>query len=191
MFNSGKRFRKLLEYLKPRYAQGGSSTAIPGLDLPDTIEEFYQQYELTYSPTNLRHRRPILEVKNVVDVNCSVVYNVIHSSMCTTEDKSAWGFHLFNIYQQYPDNLVRSTLAKMKNDMMIAQRKRSLVRYLKEAFYHVEVYLLTFIHTTCSFYYQEQEIVRNASELSALQAVYHVYTLVPFTVSVSCLSSFL
>ncbi|XP_045025411.1 general transcription factor 3C polypeptide 1 isoform X2 [Daphnia magna] len=125
------RFRKLLEYLKPRYSQGGNSSAIPGLKLPDTIEEFHQQYELTYSLANLRHRRPILEVNNVVDVNCNVVYNVIHSSMCTTEDKTAWGFHLFNIYQQYPDNLVRSTLAKMKNDMMIAQRKRSLVRNKK------------------------------------------------------------
>ncbi|EFX77102.1 hypothetical protein DAPPUDRAFT_321692 [Daphnia pulex] len=127
------RFRKLLEYLKPRYSQGGNSSAIPGLKLPNTIEEFHQQYELTYSLANLRHRRPISEVNNVVDVNVSVVYNVIHSSMCTTEDKASWGFHLFNIYQQYPDNLVRSTLARMKNDMMIAQRKRaiSLIRNKK------------------------------------------------------------
>jgi hypothetical protein len=126
MSNSEYRFRKLLEYLKPRYSQGGNSSAIPGLKLPNTIEEFNQQYELTYSLANLRHRRPISEVNNVVDVNVSVVYNVIHSSMCTTEDKASWGFHLFNIYQQYPDNLVRSTLARMKNDMMIAQRKRAI-----------------------------------------------------------------
>lgn len=119
----------MLEYLKPRYSQGGNSNAIPGLKLPSTIEEFNRQYELTYSLANLRQRRPILEVKNVVDINCNVVYNVIHSSMCTTEEKVAWGFHLFNIYQQYPDNLVRSTLARMKNDMMIAQRKRSTMRY--------------------------------------------------------------
>lgn len=72
----------------------------------------------------LRQRRPLQEVKNVVDIHCSVVYNVIHSSLCTMEDKASWAFQLFKIYQQYPDILLRSTLAKMKTDMMIAQKKR-------------------------------------------------------------------
>lgn len=116
-----------MDYLKSRYSQGMSGGT--SLKLPKSIEEFNQQYELVQSNTNLRNRRPLLEVHNIVDVNCSVVYNVIHSSMCTSEDKASWGFHLFNIYQQYPDSLVRSTLAKMKNDMMIAQRKRSLLKY--------------------------------------------------------------
>ena len=70
----------------------------------------------------------IIQVKNVVDIHCSVVYNVIHSSLCTLEDKASWAFQLFKIYQQYPDILLRSTLAKMKSDMMIAQKKRNLAK---------------------------------------------------------------
>ena len=123
------RFQKLLEYLKTRFSTGAFSSY--PIKLPNTIEEFHQQYELKHLIVNLRHREPILEVKDVVKVNSNVVYNVIHSSLCTTEDKASWGFHLFNIYQQYPDSLVRSALAKMKADMMIAQRKRALLRYNK------------------------------------------------------------
>ena len=123
------RFQKLLEYLKTRFSTGAFSSY--PIKLPNTIEEFHQQYELKHLIVNLRHREPILEVKDVVKVNSNVVYNVIHSSLCTTEDKASWGFHLFNIYQQYPDSLVRSALAKMKSDMMIAQRKRALLRYNK------------------------------------------------------------
>nr|CAH0105604.1 unnamed protein product [Daphnia galeata] len=127
------RFRKLLEYLTPRFSPGVSFSSYPNIKLPNTIEEFHQQYELKHLIVNLRHREPILEVKDVVKVNSNVVYNVIHSSLCTTEDKASWGFHLFNIYQQYPDSLVRSALAEMKSDMMIAQRKRaaSLIRSKK------------------------------------------------------------
>ena len=126
------RFQKLLEYLKTRFSTGAFSSY--PIKLPNTIEEFHQQYKLKHLIVNLRHREPILEVKDVVKVNSNVVYNVIHSSLCTTEDKASWGFHLFNIYQQYPDSLVRSALAKMKSDMMIAQRKRaaSLIRYKKK-----------------------------------------------------------
>jgi len=120
-----KRFRKMLEYLKPRYSQGGSTTSVT-LNIPDSFDEFHQKYELTISKANLRHRRPITEVNNKVDVYCSVVYNVVHSSLCTNEDKTAYGFQLANIYQQYPDSLLRSTRSRMQNDMIIAHRKRHL-----------------------------------------------------------------
>lgn len=122
------RFRRILEHLKPRYSQGGSASTGPALKIPDTYEKFHENYELTISSANLRHRRPITEVHNKVDIYCSVVYNVVHSSLCTSEDKTSYGFQLASIYQQYPDSLLRSTRSKMQNDMMIAHRKRHLMK---------------------------------------------------------------
>ena len=114
-----------MEFLTTRYSQSGNST-LPGLQLPDTPEEFAQKYVLSFSHANLRQRRTIVEINNVVDVRCSAVYNVIHSALCTEHDKAGWDVQLHRIYQQYPDILLRATLAKMKSDMMISQKKKNL-----------------------------------------------------------------
>ena len=114
-----------MQFLTTRYAPKGN-TAMPELLLPDTIDEFRRRYSLFFPQATLRQRRPLQEANNVVDIHCSVVYNVIHSSLCTSEDKASWAFQLFKIYQQYPDILLRSTLAKMKSYMMIAQRKKMI-----------------------------------------------------------------
>ena len=137
-----ERFRKLMEFLTTRYSQSGTHSAGGILTIPDTMAEFRAAYTLSFAQATLRQRRPLQEVKNVVDIHCSVVYNVIHSSLCTVEDKASWAFQLFKIYQQYPDILLRSTLAKMKSDMMIAQKKRSLAKYVALIFQKVKLLII-------------------------------------------------
>ena len=132
-----ERFRKLMEFLTTRYSQSGTHSAGGTLTIPETMAEFRAAYTLYFAQATLRQRRPLQEVKNVVDIHCSVVYNVIHSSLSTVEDKASWPFQLFKIYQQYPDILLRSTLAKMKSDMMIAQKKRSLAKYVRKLLDHL------------------------------------------------------
>ena len=119
------RFRKVMKFLMTRYSQSGNSSSVPGMVLPDTLAEFREKYVLSFSHANLRQRRPIMEINNVVDIRCSAVYNVIHSALCTEHDKAGWDIQLHRIYQQYPDILLRSTLTKMKNDMMISQKKKN------------------------------------------------------------------
>ena len=119
------RFGKVMEFLLTRYSQSGNSS-VPGTVLPDTLAEFHKKYVLSFPQANLRQRRPIMEINNVVDIRCSAVYNVIHSALCTEHDKAGWDIQLHRIYQQYPDILLRATLTKMKNDMMIAQKKKHL-----------------------------------------------------------------
>ena len=118
------RFGKVMEFLLTRYSQSGNSS-VPGTVLPDTLAEFHKKYVLSFPQANLRQRRPIMEINNVVDIRCSAVYNVIHSALCTEHDKAGWDIQLHRIYQQYPDILLRSTLTKMKNDMMISQKKKN------------------------------------------------------------------
>jgi len=116
----------LLEHLKPRYnsSQGGNTTALPGLDLPSTLDEFHRKYRLKFSHTGLRHLRPILEVANSDDIRSAAIFNIIHSDLCRTEDKTSFTHHLFNVYNQYPDALIRETVQKMQKDMTIAHHKR-------------------------------------------------------------------
>ena len=44
------------------------------LTIPDTMAEFRAAYTLSFAQATLRQRRPLQEVKNVVDIHCSVVY---------------------------------------------------------------------------------------------------------------------
>ena len=116
-----------MEFLTTRYSQTGNS-ALPGLELPNTIQEFNEKYTLSFSQAKLRQRRPITEVKHITDIRSGVVYNVLHSNLCTAEDKASWAFQLQRVYQQFNDSLARSTLTKMKSDMMVSQKKKSLNR---------------------------------------------------------------
>lgn len=38
-------------------------------------------------------------------------------------DKQSWSYHLFNIYQQYPDKILRAVLARSRADLMVSLRK--------------------------------------------------------------------
>ena len=51
----------------------------------------------------------------VEDVRQMVICSVILSSLCCKKDKYNWAFHLFKIYQQYPDQLLRKSLTKLRS----------------------------------------------------------------------------
>ncbi len=53
-------------------------------------------------------------------IRCSVLNALVTSSLCSTSDKSSWAFQLFKIYQQYPDNLLRDVMEKLKKDKMVS-----------------------------------------------------------------------
>lgn len=54
------------------------------------------------------------------------------SSLNCTGDKTSWSYQLFNIYQQYPDKLLRSVMSKTRADQMVSLRKRYLRTHIRQ-----------------------------------------------------------
>ncbi|XP_014245478.1 general transcription factor 3C polypeptide 1 isoform X2 [Cimex lectularius] len=98
--------------------------SLDNISIPDTLEEFKKAYK-TVVPKNLNMRYGTFnEVQNTVDILCSVVNTIIHSSLCCTTDKTSYSYQLFFIYQQYPDKLLRSVMTKCRTMSIVSCRKR-------------------------------------------------------------------
>jgi hypothetical protein len=67
-----ERFRKLMEVFTTRYSQSGTHSVGGTLNIPDTMAEFRAAYTLLFAQATLPQRRP-QEVKNVVDIHCSLI----------------------------------------------------------------------------------------------------------------------
>ena len=55
----------------------------------------------------------------------SVVASVIMSSLSVVTDKSNWAYHLYKIYQQYPDHMLRSVMQRLKAHKMVSIKKHA------------------------------------------------------------------
>lgn len=55
----------------------------------------------------------------------SMVYYtyLLQSSLCCMSDKTNYAYQLFGVYQQYPDAVLRSTMAKIRSDQMVSLRR--------------------------------------------------------------------
>ncbi|BES97387.1 general transcription factor 3C polypeptide [Nesidiocoris tenuis] len=92
--------------------------------IPDTVDEFKSKYNVV-TPKNMAFRYgSFSEVQNIVDIMCSVVNVVIHSSLCCAYDKASYSYQLFYVYQQYPDKLLRSVIARCRSMQIVSCRKR-------------------------------------------------------------------
>ncbi|XP_063221021.1 general transcription factor 3C polypeptide 1 isoform X2 [Bacillus rossius redtenbacheri] len=121
-----EKFEALVELLEQKscrdgYMRSGSSELVI---IPDTVEAFRNECEVTYPRTSLKKRISFLEVKNIVDICCAVMNAVIHSSLCCMLDQCSDTFQLFQVYQQYPDNLLRSVIARLHSNQMVSLKKR-------------------------------------------------------------------
>ncbi|GFG28372.1 hypothetical protein Cfor_01748 [Coptotermes formosanus] len=93
-----------------------------GLLKPNAIS-CSKQYDLVYPSPTIKKRGRFQDVKNVVDIYCAVVNAIIHSSLCCVTDKTSYTYQLFQVYQQYPDSLLRSAMAKIRSDQMVSMKK--------------------------------------------------------------------
>merc|ERR1712083_397804 len=83
------------------------------------------------------------------------VWNTILSSLCCKEDKTNWAFHMYKIYQQYEDNLLRRVLQQLRKSKMISLNKKAKKQGVEEKIplnanpYQLSV---TFLHKFISRY---------------------------------------
>ena len=62
---------------------------------------------------------------SVDEIRQSVVASVIMSSLSVVTDKSNWAYHLYKIYQQYPDHMLRSVMQKLRAYKMVSIKKHA------------------------------------------------------------------
>uniref|UniRef100_T1JE27 Uncharacterized protein n=1 Tax=Strigamia maritima TaxID=126957 RepID=T1JE27_STRMM len=101
------------------------------LQLPDSIEEFKNQFTLTSTDSLLSKKLLELEANNGVSLRFAVVYTLIMSAISSAVHKDKWAVHLYHLYSDYPDTLLRSVIIRLRNDQVIASKKSSSSRALR------------------------------------------------------------
>ncbi|XP_069672695.1 general transcription factor 3C polypeptide 1 [Periplaneta americana] len=120
---AAEKFKVLVSVLQRKFNPHPSDYKQTGNCIPVSLAEFKKQYELVYPSPTLKKRGRFQDVKNVVDIYCAIVNTIIHSSLCCATDKTSYTYQLFQVYQQYPDNLLRSAMAKIRSDQMVSLKK--------------------------------------------------------------------
>ena len=103
--------------------------------LPKTMEQVEKEYNLIF-PENTHSRRwKFNEPTTISDIQSCTINALITSSLCTANDKRAWAYHLYKIYQQYPDSLLRGALSRLRANKMVSLKKHYNKQKLKEGNY--------------------------------------------------------
>ncbi|GLH04289.1 Uncharacterized protein GBIM_10026 [Gryllus bimaculatus] len=129
-----EKFRLLVSELQGRSHRMVTASETYSSTIPDTAEDFWTLFDVVEPRTVIKRKGAFQDVKNVVDIHCSVVNTIIHSSLCSTPDKTSWAYQLFRVYQQYPDSLLRAAMAKLRQDQMVSLKK-SYARYKQKGNY--------------------------------------------------------
>lgn len=114
-------FRDLVNHIANRYYDISDIGRAKSNATPRTIEQFHLFNRVK------RPRRPggvtSFSDDTSNDIHSSTINSVIHSSMCCVKDRRSWAYQLFRIYQQYPEWLLRSAMAKIRTDQMVTIKK--------------------------------------------------------------------
>ncbi|KAI0233752.1 General transcription factor 3C polypeptide 1 [Lamellibrachia satsuma] len=111
-------FQSLLAKLLKKFKASLTGSAV---ELPDKLEEVYKKYNVVKGPktTVTVHK----DVTNEHDIYASVLHNVIHSAMLLN-DKTGRDHELYQLFSQYPENLLLEVFNCMKNDGIITRIKK-------------------------------------------------------------------
>ena len=120
-------FEKLVDKLVEKYKSGGGGDgdkhSKDRLKLPSTLTQLKANYSIVFPSSSIGDKETFKDPNSVQDIQESVVSSVIMSSLSATGDKTNWAYHLFKIYQQYPDAMLRSVMQKMRLSKMVSVKK--------------------------------------------------------------------
>ncbi|CAL7934994.1 unnamed protein product [Xylocopa violacea] len=119
-------FKSLVAYIVKKYYDISQAESQEPLPVPMTAQEFNLFYKVVYPTKPFYNRGFTKDVRNVNDIHSAVINSVIHSSMCCGKDRRSWAYQLFKIYQQYPEVLLRTAMAKICSDQMVTIKKNQL-----------------------------------------------------------------
>lgn len=118
-----KRFEALAERLLVKFKSSASTNKPELFQFPDSVEQLESQYNVVLSQDFLEKKHAFADVKNVVDIHSGVVYSLIIGSVGSSQESKDWSQMLYKIYQQYPESLLRSALAKLRSRMIVSRCK--------------------------------------------------------------------
>lgn len=90
--------------------------------IPNNMKKFNEMYRICGSTAKkciCYYKDP----KTNQDILANVIKTIIHSSMCCNRDKVSWAYQLFQVYQQYPEQLLRSVIVKTRQEQLISIKK--------------------------------------------------------------------
>ncbi|XP_075554996.1 general transcription factor 3C polypeptide 1 [Dermacentor variabilis] len=114
-------FRTVLDHLMQKFSKS-SEERHREVTLPNSFDELKDRYEIIVSGQVEMDSWSYTEPHNLVDIHFSSVAIVILSSLAADDGKSNWSLMLYKIYEQYPDNLVRSVTARLRHNGVICRK---------------------------------------------------------------------
>lgn len=124
-------FRDLVAYIAKKHFDISDIQSSATNYTPCTVEEFKLFHRIKY-PTKATSVQGFHD-ETTNDIHASTINSVIHSSMCCGKDRRSWAYQLFRIYQQYPEWLLRSAMAKIRTDQMVTIKKHYVFAMRKQA----------------------------------------------------------
>lgn len=93
------------------------------LILPKTLQEFGARFaernDSVYDSNTIRYDEP----KTVDDIKTATIVTLIHSTVCCCYDKTSWSIQLYEIYKDFPEQLLSLAMRKVRSDQLISQNK--------------------------------------------------------------------
>ena len=154
-FYVNRRFGDIVDKLKKEYRNPNEKDEQVTLVFRDLVayiaKKHYdisdiQSSTMNYSPTTVAEFKLLNTVKHPTkstsiqgfrdectnDIHSATINSVIHSSMCCGKDRRSWAYQLFRIYQQYPEWLLRSGMARIRADQMVSIKKHYVFAMRKQ-----------------------------------------------------------
>ncbi|CAK9821586.1 General transcription factor 3C polypeptide 1 [Anthophora retusa] len=124
-------FKSLVSYVAKKYYDISDVGSKEPLPVPMTVQEFNLFYKIVHPTKPFYNRGFTKDIQSVSDIQSAVINSAIHSSMCCGKDRRSWSYQLFKVYQQYPETLLRTAMAKIRNDQMVTIKKNQLTTIRK------------------------------------------------------------
>ncbi|XP_014204050.1 general transcription factor 3C polypeptide 1 isoform X2 [Copidosoma floridanum] len=118
-----KIFHDLVAYIARKYYNISNMEHREPIVLPKTVQEFNLYHELKLPTRTIKSPGISKEVHELNDIHTCTINSIIHSSMCCGKERRSWAYQLFNVYQQYPENLLRNAMLKIRADKMVTMKK--------------------------------------------------------------------
>lgn len=96
--------------------------------LPDTVREFQDHFNMLHFNERVFAENPT----SIEGIQIMMIDTVIHSSMCCMKDKTTWNLQLFDIYKNYPDELLRQSINTLRRRQVISANKSVKTKRLLE-----------------------------------------------------------